>query len=192
MFESMSQLSIGSSSSSSRSDHSASLQVRELSISSGLGNVRMREAEMSLGGMRVREAEMSISSSSSSSSRGRSNMDRVLIPREQGASYAGRNGCSCGPQYKVCSSRLDSKAKQFIENSYARELDIEEVPGIGAAIGDELRQEGVETAGDLFEELEERGKRCFMQYIGECGGNASHQRKAYQALHDWNEKHGRY
>ena len=117
--------------------------------------------------------------------------DEDLIESISRMSISSSSACdSCGPKFDNCYSRLDSKAKQFVKTRDVRQLQVERVPGIGPAIGERLRQDRVKTTGDLLVQLDSRGKRGFEAYIGDCGGNTSHQRKALQGLQDWSIRNG--
>ena len=82
------------------------------------------------------------------------------------------------------------KIKEFLASKNIDHWEIEDVPGIGEAIGSRLRRVGVNKAGHLYDEYQARGKKTFMAYIERYGGNIVHQKDAYHTMHEWDRRHG--
>lgn len=72
--------------------------------------------------------------------------------------------------------------KTFRKDPKIQGKPVEEVPGIGKAIGRRLREAGIEEATDLLEIYREKTEKQFKKLIENCGGNAQHQN---QGLQEW-------
>ena len=77
----------------------------------------------------------------------------------------------------------------FVGSPMGQKL-VTDVPGIGNAIGQRLRENfGIFIAKQLYGHFILNTQETFAQLIHQCGGNRAHQAYAYNAMSDWDRQH---
>lgn len=66
---------------------------------------------------------------------------------------------------------------------------VDEVPGIGEVIGDNMREDGIHLAKDLYK-IYKRRPNTFRDKVMTYGANAGQQDAAYFAMRDYDDQHG--
>ena len=74
----------------------------------------------------------------------------------------------------------------FVEESMG-EKTVEEVPGIGKAIGKRLREDDVTTAKKLYDMYQKSSEKEFKKLISKYRGNREHQEDAFRGMKEWEE-----